>query len=133
MAANTNPIFGLVPVCKTAQISTANTNRDGTGTLGSVVTGAADGTRIDRIVIKASGTTTAGMVRIFVDTGGTIVLVAEIPVLAITPSGTIKTFEAELVRYDGLPWVVLASGQVLKAGTHNAEGFNITAHGSDYS
>ncbi len=48
-----------------AVLSTANTNRDGTGTLVPVVIGAANGSRVDRIQYQATGTTTAGMLRLF--------------------------------------------------------------------
>ena len=54
-----------------AQISTANTNRNGTGTIGTVFTGAAGGSRIDDITITATGTTTAGVVRLFINDGTT--------------------------------------------------------------
>lgn len=59
---------------KTAQvaISTANTNRDGTGTIGvvAVASGASgSGTRIDKIAIQAAGTTTAGVVRLYIAKG----------------------------------------------------------------
>lgn len=132
MAANVNPIFGLVPVAKTAQISTANTNRDGTGTLGSVVTGGTNGTRVDRVVIQATVTTTAGMVRLFVDDTVNIRLIAEVSITAATPSGTVQAFRSEQVRTDGLAYLDLPSGYILKAGTHNAETFNVTAYGADY-
>jgi hypothetical protein len=50
-------------------ISTANTNRDGTGTLGVVFTAGAAGARIDKINTQASGTTTAGIVRYYLTKG----------------------------------------------------------------
>lgn len=130
--ANTAPIFTLTPVCKTARIATANTNRDGSGTLGSVVTGGASGTRIDRILVQATATTTAGMVRLFVDDGTNIRAIGEIPVTAITPSATVAAFTFEVYRLDGLPVAVLPSGYILKAGTHNAESFDVTAFGGEY-
>jgi hypothetical protein len=50
-------------------ISTANTNRDGTGTLGVVYTAGPSGARIDKINTQASATTTAGMVRYYITKG----------------------------------------------------------------
>lgn len=133
MAANTTPIFTLTPVASGVRISTANTNRDGTGTLGSVKTGGTNGTRIDRVVITATGTTTAGMIRLFIDDGGgTIKAIKEISVTAITPSGTLAAFTYEWFRNDSLPLVVLPNGYILKAGTNNAESFDVMAFGGDY-
>lgn len=106
-----------------AQISTANTARDGTGTLGTVFTAGASGGRVDKLLIQAAGTTTAGMVRLFIDNGaGAIRLVKEVPVLAITPSATIPAWQAEVTFDIGLE---LQANAILKASTHNAEAFNV--------
>jgi hypothetical protein len=133
MPANTAPIFTLTPRISSARISTANTGRDGTGTLGSVITGGANGTRVDRVTIEATATTTAGMIRLFVDDGGgTIRFIKEVAVAALTPSATVQAFSFEWVRTDTYPVVVLPSGYILKAGTHNAETFDVVAHGGDF-
>ena len=104
-----------------AQISTANTNRNGTGTIVSVITGATNGTRIDDIYIVATGTTTAGVVRLFISDGSNIRLWQEILVTAVTPSTTVAVFSAALLN-QGL---ILESGWSLQAATNNAETFNI--------
>lgn len=108
-----------------AQISTANTNRDGTGTLGTVFVAGALGGRIDKLLIQATGTTTAGMVRLFIDNGaGAVRLIKEVPVLAITPGATVPAWQAEIGFDIGLE---LQAGAILKASTHNAESFNVIA------
>ena len=71
------------------QISVANTNRNGTGTLVTIFTGATNGSRVDDIYIVATGTTTAGVVRLFISDGSNIRLWQEILVTAITPSTTV--------------------------------------------
>lgn len=131
MAANLNPIFTLTPVIGCVEISTANTNRDGTGTLGTVLTGAAEGTRVTKITIQALDTTTAGMVRLFIDTGATIFLWKEIPITAITGSASVAEFfyAMELLGERAL---ILPNGYILKASTHNAEAFNVIAEGGNY-
>lgn len=129
MAANTTPIFTITPKIGMAQISTANTNLDGIGTLGTVITGTANGTRINRIDIVATGTTTAGMVRLFISDGTNHRLWREVPVTAITPSATVQAFQDEVVPTEPL---VLPSGYSLRASTHNAETFNVIAHAGDY-
>lgn len=131
MTANTHPIHTLAQVIGMVQIATANANRDGTGTLGTVVTGSQDGTRIHKITIKATGTTTAGMIRLFIDNLTNVRLWKEIPVTAITPSGTVEAFSStlELLGEDAL---TLPSSYILKAGTNNAETFNVIAEGGNY-
>ncbi len=129
---NTNPTFARSLVVGRARISTANTNRDGTGTLGSVVTGGVDGTRIDRLVITATAATTAGMIRLFVDDLSVKYALKEVAVSAVaSPSATVQTFSTELTRSDGLPVCHLPPGYILKAGTHNAESFDVLAFGGD--
>lgn len=103
------------------QLSAANTNRDGTGTLVTILTAGAAGTRIDDITIQATGTTTAGMVRLFLHDGTNARLVKEIAVSAITPSGTVAAFTSSLFNQN----LILATGWSLRASTHNAETFNV--------
>jgi hypothetical protein len=132
MAANTIPVFTLTPVLGAVQISTANANRDGNGTLGTVVTGGAYGTRISRITIKAQVTTTAGMVRLFIeDSMGSKFLWKEILVTAITASATVAAFESIIDLTDDYA-LVLPVNYILKASTEKAELFSITVNGGSY-
>lgn len=122
------PIFTATPKIGMAAISTANTNRDGTGTLGTVITGATNGTKVFEVVICASGTVTAGVVRLFIDNGTNTRLIEEILITATTPGTT--TAVARYVRtFNNL---VLPNAYVLKASTHNAEGFNVIAYAGDF-
>lgn len=133
MAANTQPIFTLTPIIAVATVSAANTARDGTGTIVAVSTGATNGTRLEFITIRATGTTTVGVIRLFIDPGtGTYHLWQEVLVTAITPSSSVASFTSEVVRADGLPLLVLPSSYVLGASTHNAENFRILAHGGSF-
>lgn len=119
MASNAN--YAATPKTAVAQLSAANTNRDGTGTIVTVLTAGTAGSRVDDIVITATGTTTAGMIRLFLHDGTNARLFREVPVTAITPSGTVQAFTASLTNLA----LVLASGWSLRASTHNAEAFNI--------
>ena len=128
MAANTNPIFLLTPVVDVVQIATANTLRDGTGTMGTLSTGATDGKRIAAIKVKATGSTTAGMVRFFYYDGTNVRLIGELPIQAITPSATLATFEATV------PFkMVLPSAKEIRVSTEKAETFNVFALSGNYS
>lgn len=131
MAANINPIFTLTPVIGVVNISTANTNRDGTGTLGTVITGSTNGTRISQIVIKALGITTAGIVRLFIDNGVSVHLWKEISISAISASDTVIAFSAS-VDLTGEYALILPNGYILKAGTEKAESFAVFAEGGNY-
>jgi hypothetical protein len=124
-----NPQYADNPRSESVEISASNTNRDGTGTIVQLIQAVGEiGTIVDRIYIKATGTTTAGMFRIFKREGsGSWKLYDEIPVTAITPSASLPTFR-----------VILNVGEVLKSGdsfgvsTHNAESFIAHAFGGDF-
>lgn len=130
----TNAQYASTPNVGIAQISTANTARDGTGTIGTVLTAGASGSRVDAIDLKATGTTTAGMIRLFVHNGTTAYLLTEVPVLAVTPSGTSPAWEAQLntnTMTQVLP-LILPTGYSLRASTNNAETFNVIAIGGNF-
>lgn len=110
-------------------ISAANTNRDGTGTLVDGPSGGTDGSRIQRIRIKANVSTTAGMVRIFHHDGTTFRLIHEFIVAVVTAAAAVKTHEDELSFPDGFS---LPSGHKLSASTHNAESFSVHFDYADY-
>jgi|688.fasta_scaffold398591_1 hypothetical protein len=104
-----------------AQVSVANTNRNGSGTIATVFTAGSSGSRIDDIYITATGTTTAGVVRLFLNDGTNTWLFQEILVTAITPSTTVQVFQFVLLNQA----LILANGWSLRASTNNAETFNI--------
>lgn len=118
---STSAQYAATPKTAVAQVSTANTARDGTGTLATVFTAGASGSRIDDISITAIAATTAGMVRLFLHDGTNARLWKEILVSAITPSATVQVFSAMLNSQA----LILQAGWSLRASTHNAETFNI--------
>lgn len=117
-----------------AYLSTANTNRDGSGTPGTTIisvfsTTSTNGSLVKSIFIKAGSTTTQGMIRLFVDNGsGTRCMFAEIEVPGITPSGIDPTFE-RLLDLD----LQISSGSSIWATTEKSEGFYIVVNGYDIS
>lgn len=137
------PQYGATPIgFGPVNFATANTNRDGTGTIAQIAVGRGPGTRVEKVRAKAAVTTTAGMIRIYkkgrgiafaVD--GTIAsysaptwrLIAELIVSAITPGAATKSWEDEWTPTYGL---VLAEGEQLGVSTHNAETFNAEAWGN---
>lgn len=127
-----NPNFAASVQLGLAQISTANANLDGTGTMGDVVTGAANGTLIEEIIIKAAETTTAGMVRLFIYDETNVRLWLEIAVSAVTASGTVPAWTNNEYHDDARPLLCLPPNWVLRAATEEAETFNVLAIGGDF-
>jgi hypothetical protein len=132
MAAGVDPIFVDTPKHPQVRIATANTGRDGAGTLGTLYTAGADGAFFRGIRVQAEGTTTAGVVRIFIQAlgAGNNELIKELIIPAVTPSTTVEAASIEWYPEGG---IVLAGTDVLKASTHNAETFGVHAMGGgDY-
>ena len=109
-------------------VSTANTNRDGTGTIEDLVMGGANGTRIDRVNVKATSTTAAGYIVFYIKDGASnYAVIHEMVVTAVgTVDATHASFEDEWVRTDGQPVVELPSGWKLGVSTTIAQGFHVT-------
>lgn len=129
MAAD--PTFAATPKVGLVQISTANSARDGSGTLGTVVTGGASGSVIKKIRICATVTTTAGVVRLFLYDGSNTRLMQEIIVPAITPGTGTEAF-ARTITYGPDDVLHLTDNNwQLRASTHNAEAFNVFAFYAD--
>lgn len=125
----TSPVFAVTPRIGMAEVTVANTNRDGTtGAYVDVIIGAATGTRVAEIVIQASVTTTAGMVRLFVTDGVTTSMFDEITVAAATVSATVKGARLS-TTYSNL--ILPNSSWKIIASTHNASNINVFALGAD--
>lgn len=108
-------------------ISTANSNLDGSGTLGTVFTASAGnkGALISSVVLKAQANTTPGMIRLFINDGTNSRLLTEVQVPAVTKSATAQSFFHKL-DFGGRGFA-LQKSYSLRASTENAESFNIFA------
>jgi hypothetical protein len=126
MAAS--PAYTAIPRTERAILSTANTNRDGTGTTVNLFTAGTNGSRVERITICATGTTTSGMIRFYIFDGTNTDLWREIPVTAISPNSTVPAYYMQL---SGLA-LILSSGRSLRVSTNNAENFRVVAEGGDF-
>jgi hypothetical protein len=110
-------------------VATANANRDGTGVIATLFTAGVAGSRIDEISVKATVTTTAGMLRFFLHDGVNFFLWRELLVGAVVPSGTVASFEAVL----GNLGLLIEPGWTLRVSTQNAENFNVmVTKGGDF-
>lgn len=136
MPANTAPIFPLtpnVPVGKT--LTTANTAKDGTGTVVTLFTAGANGGRVDYVKVRALGTNVATVIRLFINNGSPTStasnnsLFVDMTIAATTNSETAQLVD-NIITLD----LSLPAGYTITAtiGTTVAAGLQCTAVGGDY-
>lgn len=137
MPANTAPIFTLTPdvAWGTSALTTANTAKDGTGTVLTVFTAGANGSYVQRIRFRPSGTAVQTVARVFINNGSTNAIAAnnilwdEITIPATTVSETTAQSTFEIPLNYALP-----AGYVLNVtiGTTIAAGLYVSVIGGDY-
>lgn len=92
------------------------------------------GNAIESISIKATSTTSRGMVRIFIQNASTgtanTFLLTEIFIPPITPGATVQSFEHKIVFPDKLQ---IKAGFKIIATTQNSESFSVVVEGMDWS
>jgi len=136
MAANTAPIYSKVPkVGQVSEIKTANTAKDGTGTVATVFTAGAEGGIVNSIVFRAKGTNVQTVARIFLNNGSdpttatNNTLIHEITLPATTLSETTQLAHQELVLNKTIP----AGYKInITIGTTVSAGYAVTCFGGDY-
>jgi len=126
MAAN--PVFAVTPRINSASVSTAETSLTAPTNFGTVITGAASGTRIAEIVVKCAATSAAALVRIFLYDGTTYYLFDEIAITAATSSNTVSTVRVS-TSYNNL--VLPSSSWSVRATTTIAQATSVIALGAD--
>lgn len=124
----TSPAFAATPRLAAVNVATANTNRDGTGTVATLITGASTGTRVAEIVVQARVTTTAGMVRVFLYDGTTYRFFDEIAIAAATVGANTKATRVS-TTYSNL--ILPSASWSIVVSTHNAESIDVTALAAD--
>jgi hypothetical protein len=122
------PVFAVTPRIGATNVATANTNRDGSGTVATLITGASTGTRIAEIVCKARVTTTAGMVRAFLYDGTTYRFLDEYSIAAATVSASVQGTRVS-TTYTNL--ILPSASWSIVVSTHNAESIDVIAFGAD--
>lgn len=139
MAANNNPIFTATPDIQwgTTALTTANTAKDGTGTVLTAFTAdATNGGYVSRLVARAIGSNVATVLRVFVNNGstnvtaGNNVLLAELTLSATTLSEVASLAPSEIPLGFALP-----AGYKLNCtiGTTVAAGYMISVIGGKYT
>ncbi len=136
MAANVQPIFTRVGQVEWGTITTANTNKDGTGTVVTVFTADADnGGYVEKVVFQPIGSNVATAARIFINNGSTNATAANNTyytdvTLAISTLSEVATMASTTV-FLGL---ALPPGYKLNItiGTTVAAGYHVTGVGGKY-
>lgn len=136
MAANNAAIFPAKGKIQWGTVTTANTAKDGTGTVVTIFTAdATNGSRLDTIKVRALGTNVATVLRIFINNGSTNATAAnnslyyDITIAATTNSETAALVDTEIPMD-----LVLPAGYKINItiGTTVAAGLQVTAVGGDY-
>lgn len=137
MAATPN--FAAAPRMGIGRPTAANTGRDGSGALVNILTGAANGTRVDRIEIQSggSGAPVTTCMRLFVHDGTTAFLIKEVLISAPpTPNNTTLGYQTTInfpvehpLVLPNANWSLKCCQSVLTASPNDL--YNVTAHGAD--
>lgn len=135
MAANTVPIFPKLGQVSWGTVTTANTAKDGTGTVVTVFTAGVDGSRVDSLVIRALGTNVATVLRVFINNGSVNSTPANNSLFTeLTIAVTTLSETAMLVNNTIALNLVLPAGYKINVtiGTTVAAGLAVTAYGGSY-
>lgn len=131
MAANLQPLFLGTPFLSQASLTTANTARDGTGTIVSVFTAGANGSRPGAVKACGIGANTAGLVSFFINNSVAWFYWTSLVVVATTPSATVRPWE-DYIDPEELEQLVLQSGWKIGAAPTQTENFNVFAYAGSY-
>ena len=135
---NTAPIFSKVGRAAWAAITAANTAKDGTGTVATIMTAdAVEGGFLHKIIVEPSGTNVASIVRVFMNNGLTSAtpanntLIAQIGLPAATLSEVAVATMTPVERVFNIPVPPGYKINVVLA-TAVAAGWHATSISGDY-
>jgi len=126
----TSPAFAVTPRIAAVSIATADSGMTAPTTYGSLITGAATGTRISEIVCKiaVTSTSTVSVVRVFLHDGTNTTLFDEIALPAATAgSGVVSTRVSTTFNNLILP----SASWSIRVATSVAQATHVTALGAD--
>lgn len=145
MSANTIPIFVLTPKVSWGNVTTANTAKDGTGTVVTIFTAGANGSKIDQIKVRAAGTNVATALRFFINNGSTNATAAnnslahETTIAATTLSEVAALADNDITILKNttetacpIPYLPAGYKINITIGTTVATSLEVTAWGADY-
>jgi hypothetical protein len=139
MAVNTSPIFskrGEIQWHEPGPLAAANTAKDGTGTVATVFTAGADGSYVQKLVARATGTNVATVLRVFINNGGSNAVGANNSLIAemTLPATTLSEVAAQPPYELPLSFALPAGYSLLcTIGTAVAAGYELTVFGGSYT
>lgn len=144
MSANREPIFPNTFKTSWGTVATANTAKDGTGTVVTIITADAaptgSGLKVDTIKVRASGTNVATVMRFFINNGGanstpTNNVLFHEQTIAATTLSEVASLADTWLNFNGtdLPQLILPPGYKINVtiGTAVAAGLQVTATGGE--
>jgi len=124
----TSPSFAATPRLASVSIATADSSYTAPSNVGTLITGAASGTKISEIVVKCAATSAAAIVRIFLYDGSTYWLFDETTVAAATGSTTVQQTRVS-TSYNNL--ILPSASWSIRVTTSVAQTTHVTALGAD--
>jgi hypothetical protein len=124
----TAPQFAVTPRIGAVSIATADGSYTAPTSAGTLITGAATGTRIAEIVVKCAATSAAAIVRIFLYDGSTHWHFDEITVAAATGSATVQQTRVSNT-YNNL--ILPSAAWSVRVTTSVSQATHVTALGAD--
>jgi hypothetical protein len=105
-------------------LNVANPNLDGTGAINTVIQSTGDGTIVNTLIIKSAGSTSLGMVRLYLFDGVKNHLIREIMIAAVKQTPAVSSFFTR-IEID----LLLEKAYELRASTEFADEINVLAFG----
>lgn len=133
---NTKPIYSRQPNLAWGTVATANTAKDGTGTVVTVFTAdATNGGRIEKLKVRAAGTNVATVLRVFINNGSTNATAANNTLYTEATIAATTLSEVAALADNEIPLnLTLKPGYKINVtiGTTVAAGLAVTGVGGDY-
>lgn len=136
MPANTVPVYTKTPsITFAGTITTANTAKDGTGTVLIPCTAGANGALMRSISFRALGTNVATVARIFANNGSTNTTAANNALIReVTLAATTLSETSALQHYEVPIGIAMPAGYrlLVTIGTTVAAGYSVVGYCSDF-
>lgn len=117
-----------------SNVTTANPNRDGTGTLATILTAGSSGTyngaSLRTITIKSQVNTNSGMIRFYVDDLSNKYLFMEVPVKTLTKSAIDESYERTIIFPDDFD---LQANYRILVSTENSETMSVICEAYNFN
>lgn len=129
---SSSPTFSSTPRLGFGSVSTANTARDGTGTIVDILTGVAAGTKVFEVVVKATGDPADSVLTLFIHDGTSYRLFDEVDLGDPAAASTTVTGYRFSVQYANL--ILPSTSHKLAAAVTVAltsGALNVFAHAAD--